>query len=390
MPSRSPDGTSVQTIADIVGAMTERITRVESTPTQLLIHFSDGLPLALSWLWVRDHSQDDTSFDLATQQRSVDTFSLSLDHPAGTARLEGSAVHIEWPHGEPDSILPISLLESVSGRVPAAPKTLWRSPEKISLTPVPYDAIVETTAGLDAWLSDIDRFGAGLVSGAPGDMSAVDALTKRIGYVRHTIFGGTWTLSSDVTAHADSAYGADTLEPHTDGSYSHDGPGMQMFVCSERTGDGGESVLVDGFAAAEALRESDPGSFQLLCDVEVPAHYVEDGVSLSARRPTFRLDDHGNLVQVTFNNYDRSPFVLEPTKMQAWYRAYAAFHAVISDRSTWWMHRLEPGDALIFDNWRCLHGRMAYNGVRVFNGTYLNHEDLESALRLTQHSLAAG
>ena len=118
----------------------------------------------------------------------------------------------------------------------------------------------------------------------------------------------------------------------------------------------------------------------------MPAHYIEDGVSLRAERPTIRLDDDGELVQVTFNNYDRSPFVLEPVKMRAWYEAYAAFHALISDRTAWWTHRLEPGDALIFDNWRCLHGRMAYSGVRVFNGAYLNHEDLESALRLAQQT----
>ena len=366
--------------------MTTRIDRVESAADQLTVHFVDGEPLHLPWLWVRDHSQDDESFDHATQQRSVDTFSLPVDHPAGTARIEHDVVRVEWPNGAPDSLLPLSLLSSVSGRGARSTPTLWRTPDDMTLTPVDYQAVIDTDAGRNAWLDDIDRYGAGLISGAPGDMDAVDALTARIGYVRHTVFGGTWTLSSNVTAHADSAYGADTLEPHTDGSYSHDGPGMQMFICSERTGEGGESVLVDGFAAATALRQADPAAFQLLCDVSVPAHYIEDGVSLRAERPTIRLDDDGELIQVTFNNYDRSPFVLEPVKMRAWYEAYAAFHALISDRAAWWTHRLEPGDALIFDNWRCLHGRMAYSGVRVFNGAYLNHEDLESALRLAQQT----
>ena len=191
-----------------------------------------------------------------------------------------------------------------------------------------------------------------------------------------------WTLSSEVVEHNDSAYSNETLEPHTDGSYSHDGPGMQFFLCDERTGRGGESVLVDGFAAATMLRESDPDSFQILTEVSVPAHYIEDGVHLVASRPTIRLDDEGNILQVTFNNYDRSPFLLEEPKMTQWYRAYSALHTLLIDESSWWKWRLEPGQALIFDNWRCLHGRMGYTGKRVFHGGYLNHEDLESKLRL--------
>jgi trimethyllysine dioxygenase len=37
---------------------------------------------------------------------------------------------------------------------------------------------------------------------------------------------------------------------------------------------------------------------------------------------------------------------------------------------------------MLFDNWRVLHGRTAYTGVRRLCGAYLNHEDFESRLRL--------
>jgi trimethyllysine dioxygenase len=362
--------------------MTFSIAGIEASSDTLNINFSEGAPLEVSWMWIRDHSEDATSFDTTTKQRTTDTFSLLADQVAGAASLDGDAVRVQWPDDTPDSILPLRLLHDVSGRTLPAAATLWRSLDEVQLTPIPYNDVINTDEGLAAWLADIAHFGAGMVSDAPTDMSAVDALTARIGYVRHTVFGGTWTLSSEVIAHADSAYGADTLEPHTDGSYSHDGPGMQMFVCSERTGAGGESVLVDGFAAAEQLRKTNPDAFVQLSTVDVPGHYIEDGVSLQASRPTIRLDDRGAIVQVTFNNYDRSPFVLTPDEMRRWYEAYGALHTLISDRSSWWTRRLEPGDALIFDNWRCLHGRMAYSGKRVFNGAYLNHEDLESALRL--------
>ena len=41
-----------------------------------------------------------------------------------------------------------------------------------------------------------------------------------------------------------------------------------------------------------------------------------------------------------------------------------------------------PGEVLLFDNWRVLHGRAAYEGERRLCGTYLNWEDFESRLRL--------
>ena len=140
--------------------------------------------------------------------------------------------------------------------------------------------------------------------------------------------------------------------------------------------------MLDGFAAAEVLRDQNPDSFELLTTVEVPAHYIEDGVELRARRPTIRLAPDGSVEQVTFNNYDRSPFLLPPDQLRRWHDAYSQLHDLIIDQDRWWTHRLEPGEVLLFDNWRCLHGRMAYTGARKCHGCYLNHGDLESRLRV--------
>lgn len=359
--------------------------RSESTSHGLSVWLDpESEPLVLPWMWVRDHSEDETSFDQATKQRSVNTFALDVNPAPGTVSTRSDHLEVTWSDGSPTSVLPVAMLQTLRpARVsPEGPSQVrWRNPSDLSIEAIDYGDIVDTDEGLRRWLDDIERVGFGLVSGAPLGQAAAQTLAERIGYVRRTIFGDMWTLSSEVAEHADTAYGADTLEPHTDGSYSHDGPGTQMFVCEERTGKGGESVLVDGFAAAQELRLREPEAFAILSRVEVPAHYVEDGVELRASRPTIRLGSHGEIAQVTFNNYDRSPFVLPPTEMTRWYEAYRALHDLVTDRSSWWMKRLEPGDGVLFDNWRCLHGRMAYTGIRVFHGCYHNQEDLESRQR---------
>lgn len=362
--------------------------RVETTDENLLV-WLDGAdqPLMLPWFWVRDHSQDPASFDPHTAQRTVDTF--ALDHqlrPAGAA-VVGATVEVTWSDRSPTSVLPIAVLASLprsdQGAVTAGPfpATLWRSPDEVTAAAVPFAHLTDGGAGLADLLAAMGRYGFAVVSDVRPDGQGVEELAAAVGYVRRTIFGDVWPLSSDLTDHADSAYGHATLEPHTDGSYSHDGPGLQLFVCADRSGTGGESVLVDGFAAAEALRSSDPEAFTLLSTVAVPAHYREPGVDLRAARPTIRLQGD-SVVQVTFNNYDRSPFLLEPDRMRRWYQAYRSFHQLVVDQDSWWTHRLEPGDGLIFDNWRCLHGRLGFTGRRSFFGCYLNHEDLESKQRV--------
>ena len=48
---------------------------------------------------------------------------------------------------------------------------------------------------------------------------------------------------------------------------------------------------------------------------------------------------------------------------------------------------LRPGDMVVFDNWRVLHGRRAFRGDRLIAGGYVNREDVEStARRLLTHT----
>ena len=359
----------------------DHIERIDRTDRNMLVWLHGReTPVLLPWIWVRDHSQDPTAFDADNAQRLVDTFSIGSGLRARHIELVDDVVTVEWNDSTPTSTIPgVLIAEVVNGGT--ADARLWSRGADADATPTPYADIVGDGPGRSRWLGSIAEVGFALASDAPPGRDAVTALVERIGYVRTTIFGDIWTLAKTLTEHADSAYGEATLEPHTDGSYSHDAPGLQLFVCQERTGDGGESVLVDGFAAADTLRRNEPEAFAMLSTVSVPGHYIEPGVHLRATRPTIRLDEHDRVVQVTFNNYDRAPFRLPPEQMHDWYEAYSAFHDLVVDESRWWSRRLEPGDALIFDNWRCLHGRMAFTGTRVFEGCYLNHEDLESALR---------
>ena len=73
---------------------------------------------------------------------------------------------------------------------------------------------------------------------------------------------------------------------------------------------------------------------------------------------------------------------MPPAEMARYYRAVQWFDTCLNDNECQWQYSLQTGEALVFDNWRVLHGRHGFQGVRRMAGCYTNREDLESRFRL--------
>jgi trimethyllysine dioxygenase len=337
--------------------------------------------------WLRDHCHAKHSLNADTLQREVNTF--EIPHDITPAKIEirdgGSTLGVLWQHDQTNSVFPAQFLWSIAqeaGRTRAPSRTLWdRDTMGKNFPTVSHAEVMGSDAGLLRWLSLVEEFGFALTTGAVASMAGTEALVKRVGYVRETIFGGMWEFSANM-AFKDTAYTSVAIGPHTDGTYSNDSPGFQMFSCLEFDGSGGDSTLVDGFKVAETIRRSDPKAFEVLSQVKVPAHYLGDGVHLRAEHPIISLDHNGDVRQIAYNNYDRAPFRLPPAEMSEFYRALALFHRLINDPTYEISMRLLPGTVLFFDNWRTMHGRHAFSGHRHMCGAYINMEDFQSKLRV--------
>lgn len=367
------------------------IEQILATDSCLHVTWDDGVESRYPWLWLRDHAHDDATIHPVTRQRQLDTAALAPDLRAVSATADNGVARIEWATNEPDgssevSEVPVDFLRRFrspgTARIEAAPQPVLWDAATIAEAPlqVEYDRVIDSDDGVRQWLSTVATYGFALVTGTPPTTAATEALIRRVGYIRETIFGGFWEFTADL-AKADLAYSATYLPAHTDGTYSHDAPGLQMLHCLHFDGTGGESTLVDGFKIADVLRSTEPELFAVLSTVAIPGQYIGDGSHLMAARPVFRHDHRGSLVQVSYNNSDRAPFLLPPDEMAQLYDALRAFDRLANNASMRWSQVLRPGDALLFDNWRALHGRSAYTGKRTMCGAYLNHEDFESRLR---------
>lgn len=350
------------------------------------VRWQQGTALFFSAFWLRDHCDDELSQDQNTRQRKVDTFAIPSDIQVQNVQLDEHAgvIVLHWSDGTRNTITAEQLGRAAFSEQEraATAHVHWSARKPLQTLPeIASSEILASEAGSLAWVELIAQYGFAVVTGVEPSEQGTVKLGDCIGPAQRTIFGTYWPLSAELSEHEDTAYSRQTLLPHTDGTYYHNAAGLQMFNCLAFDGTGGESVLVDGFAIAEQMRTDCPEYFDTLCRVSVPGQYLEPGVHLHAERPVIALDRHDAVQQVSFNNYDRAPMHLDEETQARFYAAYTEFNRRTLDESGWLKIPLREGTALIFDNWRCLHGRMGYTGKRVFYGCYHNRADYESRLR---------
>ena len=372
--------------------MTARIATVRPTERGCEIAWAEsGQRSDLPWLWLRELCLCAACYNAQTHQREVYTAGLPVDIAASEVSVaeEGEALTVTWSHdGHQSRYAAADLLGWVSKRGDAGiERRLWDASVARELPRLPMARFMaDDDEALREGLEAIERYGFCFVHDVPPTLGDTRAVVERIGYIRETIFGGLWSFSAEAMVHSDSAYSTQALRPHTDGTYSLDAPGLQIFHCLEYEGQGGESILVDGFQIAERLRREQPEAFRVLASVEVTGQYIEPGVHLEASRPIFRLNQAGALLQVTFNNYDRAPLRLMNGQMEAFYDALRAFETLANDPSLQLKHLLQRDEVLLIDNWRVMHARAAYQGKRRMAGCYVNREDFESKLRVLRET----
>ena len=353
--------------------------------------------VSISWFWLRDHAEDEAGRDPVTMQRRVDTFSIEPNcrgTVVGLDNKDNPTLDIQWEDGVCTTHSRAGLYQvaehflatewsRLAWSEPALPSgiTMWADapPEPAKLA---VEDLLNDDDALAAGLATLNGYGYLVLDGDKGSKDTAIRFAQRMGYVRHTIFGGIWDLAADLTEHSDTAYTDIFLGCHTDATYSNDAPGYQYFVCVQPATQGGESLLLDGFAIAAELAESEPHFYRDLASIPVIGRYIEPGVHLEAERPVFRSGPRGVLSQVSFNNYDRAPFLLPSELEPRFYAAYTRFAELANDPKRRIEVSLSEGDILVFNNWRVLHGRNSFVGPRHYVGAYLNHEDIESKKRI--------
>jgi gamma-butyrobetaine dioxygenase len=166
--------------------------------------------------------------------------------------------------------------------------------------------------------------------------------------------------------------------------------GITLLQCvrNDERVEGGDTIIVDALAVAEKLRAAHPHHFSTL--TRVPAtfqrihHKRHYPVHMVYRTPHIHLNGHGQIIKLRWAPQHEGPLQASEVDVEKYYDAHVCFaKALHNDAESKVHHRLEPGEMLVLNNHRMLHGRTAVRlngGVRLFNNLSMNIDEFKSRL----------
>ncbi|XP_035693047.1 trimethyllysine dioxygenase, mitochondrial-like [Branchiostoma floridae] len=349
-----------------------------------------GAKLKLNYVWLRDHCRTGDSINHLTQQRMVDSALIDPNIQPVNVAIDEGTLSITWPDGHQSEYdLEWLLSNTYEGKqhLQGTLEPLLWNLETLSASPSPsvsYQDYLTDDGQLSKLLHNLLKYGFAFVEEAPVTVEATLAVAERISQIRETFFGRFWCFTSDLERH-DTAYTAEALGAHTDTTYLNEPAGVQVFHKMEHVGEGGDTLLVDGFHAAERLRQEDPEGFAILSSVSVPHHYLEPTIHTTGVGPVLELEPGPckELKLIRYNMHDRACLDTVPMEdVSRWYSALRNLTRYIRDPASEYWVTLQPGRILLTYNWRVLHGRSAFTGRRRVAGCYLPRDDVISRARV--------
>ncbi len=353
--------------------------------------FTGGERLRFHAIWLRDNASDEATRAPGNGQRLITLGDIPPDTVITAATAVGRHLHLTFqPEGRTIAYDAAWLRAHAYDREPpraagwtAAEITTWDARHGADLPMADFAALCRGRSALGDWLRGVRRSGFGRLSGIPRESGAVLGVAALFGFVRETNYGRHFDVRAELNP-SNLAYTGRGLQAHTDNPYRDPVPTLQLLHCLETTADGGDSMVVDGFRAAQRLRDESPHGFALLARYCARFDYAgSPDVRLSARRPIIELLPDGELICVRFNNRSTAPIIDVPyADMDAYYAAYRRLGEIVDDPAMAVTFRLTPGDGFMVDNTRVLHGRTAFSGAgaRWLQGCYADKDGLLSTL----------
>lgn len=366
------------------------------------VDWEDGGHSLYPFAWLRDNCQCPMCTLQSAQARKLLMTDVDVNTGVDSVDVTGdNKVSIVWPDKHTSVFDPEWLKKRCFS--PAAREAMqeelfynerhhWDS--KLRIPTADFEEVLrDDRAALD-WLLALRRVGMVHMKGAPVEKGQVVRLAQRIGYLRLTFYGPTFQVEDKQMAN-NVAYTSGTLSAHTDYPALSSPPGVQVLHCIRQAAEGGESVMVDGFHVAQQLRTEDPEAFRTLASLRID--FTDIGTdycdfSLQAKKRIIEVDDDGRLEKIHLNNATRDSVLDIPLEqVQPFYRALRAITDIANRPESIVSYKMDPGDVVIFDNWRVLHGRQRYvskpGAFRHLEGAYLDWDEVMSRLRILHASV---
>lgn len=353
------------------------------------ITWEDGCSNRYHYVWLRHHARCSDGMPNDTQVK----IDLLPDDPASLVvrqcAIDGKYLVIDWRDGELQTrhqlaALRHSAYDAEVRRQRKHRPQLWARDEAATIPVFEFDALEDDATLLQLMLTLRD-YGVARLRKVPTEAGSLRLVAERFGPIHVNNYGDLFDVRSDANMNLGSNTGH-PLPPHTDESYRHDAPGISFFHCLRAAPEGGESILVDGFKAAQRLRELDSESFDVLSSVPVFfQRYAPPQEDMRSHTRMLVTDVDGDVVGCRWTDRTLPPQDLPPERVEPVYRAIRRLWKIVNDPALQFSYRMQPGDLHLFDNHRVLHGRLAFDpnaGARHLQQCSVNRDEFHNRLRL--------
>jgi gamma-butyrobetaine dioxygenase len=351
----------------------------------LHVEFHDGPTPTFLAAALREISPDPATTHPITRERLISLSDLPANITFAWVGVEpdGDGIDIHFSDGHV-ARYSAGLLRSIDQGDDSVSRVTWDACQGAELPTHAWDRVSADRGAESLWLAAVQTYGFALLRGTPPEPNFLESLAGRIGPIRESNFGRIFDVKTTV-APTSNAYTTAALGPHTDLATREHPPGLQYLHCIANAAEGGDSLLVDGCKLCDRLAADEPEAWRLLTTLAIPCANKANDCDYRWRGPLITRNARGELDTLRFTMWLRAPLVGPIDEVRATYRALRAIVRLAEDPSLVFRFRLAPGDILLIDNRRVLHGRTAFlptTGERWLRGCYGEREDIASRRRV--------
>ena len=345
---------------------------------------NEGVKKEIHPFWLRERVNGDKFVDTKTQQRLFDPTQINENITIDNINLSNNFLEVTFSDGAFAKLSIVDIFKEFSNNnfIKFIKKIKWNSSLK-ELNNFEYKENFFEEESMYNALIDFYKYGFVIFKKVPTKDNFIKNFANSIGSVRRTNFGEFFNVRSKPNPN-DLAYTSLPLAPHTDNPYRNPVPCIQLLHCIENDVKGGLSTLVDGYNVSEKLKQDFPNYYKILSEVKVRFQFIDQNVILEDWAEMIKLDENGKFSQVRFS--PRLDFVplMDTNKLDLYYKARKKISELYNSEKNKIQFKLFPGDLLMMDNYRLLHGRTNYDtneGNRFLQGCYIDYDSTEGKLK---------
>ena len=357
--------------------------KIELTDNKVFFE-KQGAKKEIHPFWLRERVNSENFLDQKTQQRLFDPTMLKNSSEISKVNISDKFLEVSFKDGAYAKLVIENILKEFEkdNELYFINKISWKSDFQNNNIYKFNKNFFEEKIMYESLL-DFYKYGFVIFENVPTQDNFIVNFANSIGSIRRTNFGEFFNVKSKPNPN-DLAYTSLALAPHTDNPYRKPVPCIQLLHCIENEVGGGLSTLVDGLAVTEELKKEHPSFFQILTEIKVRFQFIDDNVVLEDWAEMIQLDENKRLKQVRFS--PRLDFVplMDKEKLELYYAARNKISEMYNSEKFRIEFKLKPGDLLMMDNYRLLHGRTEYNaneGNRFLQGCYIDYDSTEGKLK---------